>query len=454
MKKNANCEFVKNSKNIFFIGIGGVSMASLARFSLAAGKNVAGSDREESDATRSLEKEGARVFIGHRAENVEGSDLVVYTAAIKDDNPELIAARAGGIKTLSRAEFMGAIMADCRVRIGVAGSHGKSSATAMISHVMLAAGKDPTVMCGADIPEIGGACRVGEGAFLFEACEYKDSFLSFSPNVAVILNVDHDHTDYFKTLDDVISSFEKFAKISSEEGGSVVVCADDEGAAKATEGEFPITYGIDAEADYRAIGVEMKNGFASFSVTFCDEQFIEKITLAVPGRHNVYNALATVAVCDLIGIDKNVTASALSTFTGISRRFERRGNVGGAPVFVDYAHHPKEIEATLAAARQLCTGKIIAVFEPHTYSRTKSLFDGFVRVFSAADKTIFTPVFAARETDTLGVSSEMLAEAAGGEFAPSYEDAARRVTELAGEGDLVLILGAGTVVRIADILGG
>jgi len=454
MNKNANSEFVKNSKNIFFIGIGGVSMASLARFSMAAGKKVAGSDREESDAVRALEREGARVFVGHRAENIDGCDLVVYTAAIKDDNPELVAARAGNIKTLSRAEFMGAIMADCRVRIGVAGSHGKSSATAMISHVMLAAGKDPTVMCGADIPEIGGACRIGEGAFLFEACEYKDSFLSFSPNVAVILNVDHDHTDYFKTLDDVIRSFEKFAKISSDEGGSVVVCADDKGAARATEGEFPITYGIDAEADYKAVDVKMNGGFATFGVTFCDELFLEKITLAVPGRHNIYNALATVAVCDLIGIDRGVTAQALGTFSGISRRFERRGNIGGAPIFVDYAHHPKEIEATLAAAREICKGKIIAVFEPHTYSRTKSLFDGFVKSFAAADKTIFTDIFAARETDTLGVSSKMLAEAAGGEYAPSYEDAARRVAELARDGDIVLILGAGTVVRIADILGG
>ena len=366
MKKNTNTDTVKNSKHIFFIGIGGVSMASLARYALTSGKKVSGSDKDDSDVLRELEKEGARVFVGHRADSIDGCDLVVYTAAVKDDNPELIAARAGSIPTLSRAEFMGAIMADYRVRIGVSGSHGKSSATAMISHVMLAAGKDPTVMCGADIPEIEGACRIGEGAFLFEACEYKDSFLSLRPNIAVILNVDHDHTDYFKTPGDVVKSFEKFAKISSDEGGSVIVCADDKGAVSASENEFPITYGIDEDADYRAVGVEMKNGFASFGVTFCDEPFIEKITLSVPGRHNVYNALATIAVCDLIGVDRNVTAKAVGTFSGISRRFEKRGNIGGAPVFVDYAHHPKEIEATLAAARQLCCGKIIAVFEPHT----------------------------------------------------------------------------------------
>lgn len=454
MKKNSNNLAVKNAKHIFFIGIGGVSMASLAGYSLAEGKKVSGSDREESDAIRALEKEGARVFVGHRASNIEGCDLIVYTAAVKSDNPELIAARDGGIPTLTRAEFMNALMADRRVRIGVSGSHGKSSATAMISHVMLAAGKDPAVMCGADVPELCGAYRRGEGAFLYEACEYKDSFLSTSPNVAVILNVDYDHTDYFASLDDVIGSFAKFAKISSDEGGSVVVCADDEGAMRAVKNEFPITFGIEKEADYKAENIEMRGGFASFSVTFCDEPFIDRITLAVPGRHNIYNALATLAVCDLVGVDKNVAAEAIGSFCGISRRFEKRGNIGGAPVYVDYAHHPKEIEATLAAAREMCGGKLIAVFEPHTYSRTKALFDDFVTAFGGADVKIFTDIFAARETDTLGVSSKMLAEAAGGEYAASYEAAAARVKELAKDGDAVLILGAGTVVRVADVIGG
>ena len=454
MKKHPNREAVENSKHVFFVGIGGISMASLARYALAQDKRVSGSDKVDSAELRALEKEGATVFVGHSAENVSGCDLVVYTAAVKDDNPELVAARAGGIPTLSRAEFLGAIMADCRVRIGVSGSHGKSSATAMIARVMLEAGRDPTVMCGAEIPEISGAYRKGDGAFLFEACEYTDSFLSLIPNVAVILNVDYDHTDYFASLDDVIKSFAKFAKISSDEGGSVVVCADDEGAVKATENEFPITFGIDAEADYKAENIEMRGGFASFSVAFCDEPFIDKITLAVPGRHNIYNALATLAVCDLIGIDKETAARAIESFTGISRRFERRGDINGAPVYVDYAHHPKEIEATLAAARQLCSGRIIAVFEPHTYSRTKSLFNGFVKSFAGADVKIFTDIFAARETDTLGVSSKMLAEAAGGEYAPSYEDAAARVREIAQGGDIVLILGAGTVVAVADMLGG
>lgn len=454
MKKNPNCITVKNAKHIFFIGMGGVSMASLAGYSLSLGKAVSGSDRADGDALRALEKEGAKVYIGHDASNIDGCDLVVYTAAVKSDNPELVAARKKNIPTLSRAEFMGALMADFRVRIGVSGSHGKSSATAMIAHVMLEAGKDPTVMCGADVPDICGAFRRGEGAFLYEACEYKDSFLSTIPNVAVILNVDYDHTDYFASLDDVIKSFSKFAKLASDEGGSVIVCADDKGAMKAVENEFPITFGIEKEADYKAEKIDMRGGFASFSVTFCDEPFLDWITLSVPGRHSIYNALAALAVCDLLGIDKNVAARAIESFSGVSRRFEKRGNVGGADVIVDYAHHPREIEATLSAAREIYGGRLIAVFEPHTYSRTKALFEDFVSAFGGADVKIFTDVFAARETDTLGVSSQMLAEAAGGEYAASYEDAAARVRELAKDGDAVLILGAGTVVDVADILGG
>lgn len=454
MQKPVYFDTVKKATNIFFVGIGGVSMASLARHAASCGKKVSGSDRTESEAVSRLRGEGISVFIGHREENIDGCDLVVYTGAVGEDNPEISAARKKGVPALSRAEYMGAVMAESRVRIGVSGSHGKSSATAMISHVMLAAGRDPTVMCGADIPEISGAYRRGGGEFLFEACEYKDSFLSFYPNIAVILNVDHDHTDYFRTTDDVIASFKKFAKISSDDGGSVIICADDKGAVRAAEDEFPITFGIEKEADYRATDVTMNGGFATFGVEFCDEPYIEKITLSVPGRHNVYNALATVAVCDLLGIDKNVTANAIATFTGISRRFERRGSVGGAPVFVDYAHHPREIAATLSAAREMCRGRIITVFEPHTYSRTKSFFDEFAAVFGGADVKIFTDIFPARETDTLGVSGEMLAASAHGEYAASYKDAAARIREIATGGDIVLILGAGTVVEIADILGG
>ena len=445
---------VNRAQSAFFIGIGGISMSSLARFYRDMGKRVSGSDKTNSEEVRALTSEGIEVFLGHDAKHVAGFDIVIYTGAVGDDNPELCEARRLGIPTLSRAEFMGGLMKNYRVRIGISGSHGKSTATAMTAHILLKAGKDPTVMCGAHIPELNGAYRAGGGGFLFEACEYRDSFLSFSPNVAVILNVDLDHTDYFKTIDDVISSFSKFARISLGTGGSVIVCADDENALLSAKTEFPITFGLSAGADYRAVKISEKNGKCSFSVTRCDEPFIKKISLSVVGRHNIYNALAAAATADLLGVPSDIIAEALSDFSGISRRFEKKGDVWGAPVYVDYAHHPREIAATVDTARKMCRGKLITVFEPHTYSRTKALWGGFVSAFSGVDVKIFTDVYAARETDMLGVSSKQLAKEAGGEYASSYEAAARRVKQLAKEGDMVLIIGAGDIFRVADMLGG
>jgi len=455
MKKPIFYETVKNAKSAFFIGVGGVSMASLARYFKSTGRTVRGSDRTESTATRALKADGIDVRIGHDAKNIDGCDIVIYSAAIPSDNPELAAARDKGVPTLSRAEFLGALMADFRVRICISGSHGKSTATAMAAKLMTDAGRDPTVMCGADVAEMGGAYRIGKDDrdFLLEACEYRDSFLSFSPNVAVILNVDLDHTDYFSDLDAVVESFKKFAKISSDDGGAVIACADDEGAVRAVENEFAITYGIDSEADYRAVNVAADGGFASFAVTKFDEPYIDNITLAVPGRHNVYNALAIVALGDLLGVSADVTASSLSGFHGLSRRFEKKKSIGGADVYIDYAHHPREIAATILAARRICRGKLITVFEPHTYSRTKALFDDFAKSFDLADIKIFTDIFAARESDTLGMTSKMLADAAGGEYADSYEAAARRIRQVACENDMILILGAGTIDRLADMLG-
>ena len=253
MKNSSSKDTVKNAKKAFFVGIGGISMASLARYFKATGRAACGSDRTESAATRSLRNDGIDVFIGHRAENIDGCDLVVYTAAIPSDNPELLAAGKKNVPTLTRAEFLGALMADYRVRIGISGSHGKSTATAMAAKLMLDAGRDPTVMCGADTAEMGGAYRIGANKrdFLFEACEYRDSFLSLTPNVAVLLNVDLDHTDYFDGIDSVVRSFKKFARISSDDGGAVIACADDAGAMRAAEDEFAITFGVDNESDYR-----------------------------------------------------------------------------------------------------------------------------------------------------------------------------------------------------------
>ncbi|MBQ0125910.1 MAG: UDP-N-acetylmuramate--L-alanine ligase [Clostridiales bacterium] len=456
MKKNPHLETFetyKNSKKIFFVGIGGISMSSLARYAKDDGKTVSGSDRTESDLTRALEASGIGVIIGHDGKNVSGFDMAVYTGAIGDDNPEICAAKAAGIPVFSRAEFLGAIMLEYPVRVGISGSHGKSTATAMTAHVLLLAGKNPTVLCGAASSDLDGAYRRGERSILFEACEYKDSFLEFSPNIAVILGADYDHVDYFKNERAVIDSFSKFAKISSDDGGSVIVCADDKGAVEATKNEFAITFGIDEEADYKAENVRFDGGFARFDVLRTDEEYIS-VSLSVPGKHNIYNALAAIAVCDLMGVPADVISAAVSDFSGIPRRFEHVCDKNGVKIYTDYAHHPKEIAETLKTAKSVASGRIITVFEPHTYSRTAVLFDAFVRAFDSADVKIFTDIYAARETDTMGVSGEKLAIAAGGKYVSSYVEAANEALAAAQSGDMILILGAGTVSQVADIIGG
>lgn len=441
-------EIITESRRVFFVGIGGVSMASLARYLKAEGKEVLGSDRAESDNVRSLRLEGIRVFPGHNANNVDGADALVFTGAVDDSNPEIKKAKEMGIPVISRAVLLGALMLDSPVRIGIAGTHGKSTTTAMLADILLAAGNDPTIMCGASLPSINGAYRRGSGAFLFEACEYKDSFLSFCPSIAAILNVDYDHTDYFPSIESVISSFGKYAAIPGEKG-HVITCADDENALKAA-GDA-LTFGFSPSADYRCEGLSENGGFYSFTVLNRGEK--TDVTLGVPGRHNVMNALAAFACADVAGIEKRTIAEALSSFSGLSRRFERRGSVGGADVYIDYAHHPREIRAAIDAARKMTSGKIITVFEPHTFSRTRSLYDDFTNAFENADVKIFTDIFAARESETLGVSSKMLALDAGGVYAESYSVAAKMIKTLAAEGDTVLILGAGTIFKVADIIG-
>lgn len=442
-------KIIAESKRVFFVGIGGVSMASLARYLRADGKEVFGSDRAESDNVRSLQLEGIRVFLGHNANNVSGADALVFTGAVDESNPEIKRAMEAGIPVISRAELLGALMLDSPVRIGIAGTHGKSTTTAMLAQILLAAGNDPTIMCGASLPSINGAYRRGSGAFLFEACEYKDSFLSFRPSIAAILNVDYDHTDYFPSIESVISSFGKYAAIPGE-NGHVIACADDENALKAA-GESAVTFGFSPSADYRCEGLSENGGYYSFTVSNGGER--TNVTLGVPGRHNVMNALAAFACADVAGIEKKVIAEALSRFSGLSRRFERRGSFGGAEVFIDYAHHPREIRAAIDAARKMTSGKIITVFEPHTFSRTRSLYNDFTNAFEKADVKIFTDIFAARESDTLGVSSKMLASDAHGVYAESYSEAASMIQKLAQDGDTVLILGAGTIFKVADIIG-
>lgn len=327
----------------------------------------------------------------------------------------------------------------------------------MISHIFVSAGNDPCVMCGATLPELSSAYRVGGGDdFIFEACEYKDSFLEFLPSIAVILNIDVDHTDYFTGgIEQIKKSFEKYAVIPFEcsENPLVVSNADDENTVSALSDTEKTTFGIKENADFRAVNISSVNGRAVFDILKHGDFFCH-VKLKVPGEHNIYNALAAAVCADFCGIPAEATGKALSDFCGIERRFQLMGSVRGADVYIDYAHHPREIAASLSAAREIDRdGKLYCIFEPHTFSRTAALFDDFVNVFSVADKTLFVDIYAAREVNVSGVDSRMLAEKTrNGEYTSSYADAAEKMRLYAKKGDIILILGAGTVNEIASLL--
>ncbi len=455
MSCNEIFEALRVARSLFFVGIGGISMSSIAFVFGSKGYEVRGSDKVQSAMTKKLESCGIRVFHGHDASHIVGVDAVIYTGAVDESNPEISEAKRLGLPLIYRADALAYLMKEYKTRIGVSGAHGKSTCTAMISHVLIASGKDPTVMCGAETAEMGGAYRVGNGAdFVFEACEYKDSFLEFCPTVSVILNIDLDHTDYFTGgIDQIKSSFRKYAMLAlSSHAPFVVSNADDENTVSALDGLKKTTFGIENEADFRADNISFDGGFASFDIV-CRGEFFCRVNLSVPGRHNIYNALASAAVCDHAGVSAEDIAAYLSDFKGLSRRFEKKGSIGGADVYIDYAHHPKEIASSISAARRMCGGRVICIFEPHTYSRTAALFREFAASFGNADEIIFVDIYAAREKNDCGVSSRALsAVTPRGEYSASYEEAAKLVREKARLGDIVLVLGAGTVNEIADII--
>lgn len=446
-----NC--LGKAKRIFFVGIGGISMSSLAFICKKAGYDVAGSDRAESEMVEKLKAAGIPVFPRHDEKNVEGYDAVVYTGAIHADNPELSRAKRENLPIIYRATLLGDIMKNYKTRIGISGMHGKSSATGMISHLFLSAGKDPTVLSGAEMSETGGAYRLGsKDYFIFEACEYMDSFLHFSPTLAVILNIGLDHTDYFSGIEQIKASFARYADIALSNGGTALVNGDDENTLEATSScHGRVTFGINGTGlDYRAENISYDKGRASFSV-MRGKRKVADISLSVPGAHNIYNALAACAAGDMSGLSYSEISAGVSSYSGISRRFEYKGSAGGADIYIDYAHHPAEIAATIACARGICSGKVICAFEPHTYSRTKALYDDFISALSEADVTVMLDVYAARETDTLGISSREMAKCIkNGYYAENYAKCAEMLRSFAGKNDVILILGAGTVCQTSD----
>ncbi len=440
---------------LHFAGIGGISMSTIALLAQKKGFKVTGSDRSESDAVKKLSAGGIPVTIGHLPSSVEGKDAVIYTAALGMDNPELAHAQELGIPLISRGEFLGYLMCDYQTRIGVSGTHGKTTTTSMISHLMAAAGYDPTVANGAILPSIGSAYRPGgEDYFVYEACEYKDSFLSFEPSIAIITNLELDHTDYFDSIDAIIASFRK----AIEPSHAVIANIDSENVKKALEGYDGWVIGIsltDENADFYPRDLRYEHGTGVY--TLCRKGIpLCEIKLPVIGEFNVYNSLCAAAAAVTCGVEPSDIAAAFPSFTGAARRFERKGiasvDGGAVAVYDDYAHHPDEIQATLEAATKLGYERILCVFQPHTYSRTHDLLPRFISAFGAADQVIFADIYAARETDTMGVSSELLAKDTGGIYLPSFEAIAAYLAETAKAGDLILTMGAGDVYKVAGMV--
>jgi len=446
-------------RHIHLIGIGGIGVSGLAEVMLSRGYSVSGSDMKASTITQKLQGKGARVYIGHVASQVEGADLVVYTAAVREDNPELAKAIALGIPSVNRAEMLGFLMHQYPKSLAVSGTHGKTTTTSMLSIILERAGLDPTLLIGGELKEINGNAKIGNGPYMVaEACEYKDSFLSFRPFGAIVLNIDEDHLDYFRDLNHITESFQQFSK-QIESSGFLVLNQDDVCCRKLilNPDVRRITFGIENQADCMATNIRYNAlGHGAFDLFFRDV-FLGSIELAVPGQHNIYNALAATAAALDCEVSYTIIQNSLKEFGGAKRRFEYRGSFHGATVIDDYAHHPTEIRATLAAACRVPHNRIWCIFQPHTYTRTSELMQEFGRSFPDADEIIITKIYAARETDTLGVHGSDLVERiqSNGQTArylDSFDEVTQFLNENAQPDDLILTVGAGNICEIAEIL--
>ena len=451
-------DFIKDKdKKIHFIGIGGISMSGLAAVLLNSGFKVSGSDSKDSPIVEKLRTEGAEIYIGHSRDNIKDVDLVVYTAAIPSDNPEIIEAKEKNIQLMDRAEFLGHIMKGHKYNVAVSGTHGKTTCTSMLSHVTLAADLDPTILVGGELDAIGGNFRIGNSEyFLTEACEYKRSFLKFFPYVGVILNIDADHLDCYKDIDDITDTFGKFSKIIPNDG-YLVGYGDDERVKNIMDKAEcnTVSYGFNDGVDVTAKNIKFnKMGCATFDVVK-DNQTLFSLSLKVPGKHNVLNALASVCVSLIFNIDPKDIIEGLEKCKGAHKRFEYKGEKNGVTVIDDYAHHPTEIKATLNTAQKIEHNKVYCVFQPHTYTRTKTLFDEFAHCFSDCDELVLMDIYAAREKDTGLVSSDELGDAIRKTGVKctnvhSHDEAVEYVKSKLTDRDLLLTVGAGDVVIVGD----
>ena len=446
-------EVIKKVKRVHFIGIGGSGMCPLVEILHSKGYEITGSDNNESDTLNRVRALGIPVTLGQRAENIEGAEMIVYTAALLPDNPELCAAKASGIPTFERKEMLGAITRmfdDC---ICVCGTHGKTTTTSMLTQIFIQAGEDPSAVIGGKLPLTGTNGLVGKSEhMLCEACEFVDTFLSLSPDVCVLLNIDEDHLDYFKTLDNLIASFTKFASMTRKE---VIYNGDDANTLRAIAGvkdkKF-ITFGLKEGNDFRADNIVLEHEFASFDIIKYGEN-VGRISLGIPGEHNVYNALAAIAAADNAGIPMDKIIACAEAFHGAGRRFEILKRINGITIADDYAHHPRELEATLTTAMGMGFNRVWAVFQPFTYSRTAMLFDDFCRVLSIPDKTVLTEIMGSRERNTYNIYTSQLAEKIPGSvWFNTFEEVADYVVKNVEKGDLVITLGCGDIYKAAKLM--
>ena len=460
----------KQYKSVYFVGAGGIGMAALVRYYLSKGLKVAGYDRTRTALTDELTAEGAEITYDDAAELIPGycrdkaTTLVVYTPAVPSTHPGLTYFRDGGFDVMKRAQVLGLLTHDSK-GLCFSGTHGKTTTTSMVSEILLHAGTDPTLSIGGMLKSIGGNIRVGStDLFVTEACEYTNSFLSFFPRIGMILNIEEDHLDFFKDLEDIRNSFHKFAKLLPADGCLIINGAIDR--LQEITGDLDcrvITFNKEAvnsdgsAADYYPSDITFDEfGHPSFTLHRHGE-VSGSFSLQVPGEHNVCNAIASIALADLLKIDREVTASALHGFTGTDRRFEYKGTIGGVTIVDDYAHHPTEIAATLHAAANYPHKTLWCVFQPHTYTRTKAFMKDFAKALSLADKVVLADIYAARETDTLGISSETLQteiRALGHEcyYFPSFDEIENFLLENCINGDLLITMGAGDVVKIGENL--
>lgn len=448
-------------KKVHFIGIGGISMSSLAQILHNKGMKVSGSDMNQSEMTDMLKEKNMDIFISHNSDNIKDDvDLVIYTAAIKEDNPELTEARRRNIKVLSRSQLVGLIMQDFSCPISIAGTHGKTSTSSILSEIFIKAEKNPTISLGGILPTIGGTLRLGDNKyFIVETCEYQDSFLDFYPKCAIILNIDRDHTDYFKSMEQMYLSFKTFCDKLPRDG--ILVINKDiknlEYIIKDVKAKV-VTYSIKSPADYTVENIYINPLGTNSCAVYKKNDFVSNIALSVHGEHNISNALACFALCNEMGIEKEKTIDGIKAYTGVGRRFELKGMLNDSiRIIDDYAHHPTEIKATLHTGKSLCKNDLWCVFQPHTFSRTYSLFDEFTQAFDMADKIVLLDIYPARETDTGLVSSKDLAEALikrGKDciYINSFDACKDYLVENCKNGDMVILTGAGDVNKLAPLI--